>query len=152
MPGLDVGHDLSLPFPDLRLPTVLDPRISYEGLREDCRDDADLLADLTSSKAALMAEYLSMYASKEAQPVSTPLPISTNPDNSPRKDFTQRYNKSHVGDEPLNELLEYFRITSTIREDWNACDPLEWWRTRRAKFPHLYILARDVLCIPGSLC
>jgi hypothetical protein len=41
---------------------VLDPRLSYNGLREDYAEDADLLAGLDKSKAALEAHFKAHYS------------------------------------------------------------------------------------------
>jgi hypothetical protein len=52
-------------------------------------------------------------------------------------------------DNAKNELAEYFRLTNkpTSFED---TEQLKWWYMRRNKFPRLYRLARDMLCIPGK--
>src|ERR1700678_4401247 len=35
----------------------------------------------------------------------------------------------------VNELDEYFKLP---REDFDTCEPLNWWRGRRSQFPTLY--------------
>ncbi|KNZ77773.1 hypothetical protein J132_03831, partial [Termitomyces sp. J132] len=58
--------------------------------------------------------------------------------------FAARYkNKSRQ----VNELEDYFKLSP---ESFNHCDPLQWWFKRRALYPTLYCLARDILAIPGS--
>jgi hypothetical protein len=66
-------------------------------------------------------------------------------DSSPSKvNFTSRYRKK---DRVLrDELEEYFKLPC---EDFDACKPVQWWVGRRAQFPSLYCLARDLLTIPG---
>lgn len=52
---------------------VLDPRLSYEGLRKDYADEPDLLEDLTTSKADLQIHYDIYYAnSEDSTPSATP--------------------------------------------------------------------------------
>jgi hypothetical protein len=55
-----------------------------------------------------------------------------------------RYKKERVY---VNELEEYFKVP---REDFDSCDPIKWWVSRRAQFPNAYRLACDVLSIPGE--
>lgn len=67
--------------------------------------------------------------------------------NSPSKvNFTLRYKKKDITSH--DELEEYF---DQKREDFESCEPLEWWVRRRAQFPNLYCLARDIFSIPGTL-
>lgn len=54
-----------------------------------------------------------------------------------------RYKKERVS---VDELEEFFKLP---RENFNSCDPIKWWISRRAQFPNLYRLACDVLSIPG---
>jgi hypothetical protein len=36
-----------------------------------------------------------------------------------------------------------------LRENWELCNPLQWWVGRWAQFPRLFCFARDLLAIPG---
>jgi hypothetical protein len=122
---------------------VLDPRLSYTGLKSDYADDPELLVDLDFSKAALQSHFDTVYA----KPTSNSAAVDVTTPESPTKfDFTSRYNKRAIAAE--NELAEYFRLTVTP-EPWTV-DPLQWWYSRREQFPNLYLLVRNVLCIPGT--
>ena len=46
----------------------------------------------------------------------------------------------------MNELEEFFSLP---QEDFETCDPLQWWARRRSQFPNLSHFARDILSIPG---
>jgi hypothetical protein len=129
---------------------VLDPRISYEGLTADYAQDADLLADLEKAKSALHTFYRDKYASFTSESSAdkcdhlTTAPVVQN--GSPQKvDFTARYKRTNrrVSD----ELEDYFKLG---QEDFDTCRPLDWWWGRRAQFPNLYRLARDILAVPGE--
>ncbi|KAJ7027451.1 hypothetical protein C8F04DRAFT_909330, partial [Mycena alexandri] len=48
--------------------TLLDPRLSYEGLRKDYADEPDLLEGLEKSKAALKTHFEKNYATNPATP------------------------------------------------------------------------------------
>jgi hypothetical protein len=125
----------------------LDPRISYEALRKDYADDADLLGDLEISKGTLETHFEAKYADSTADP-SEPASALLDPAGSPQKiDFTSRYRRREDSS-ASDELAEYFRLTS-VPEGWEV-DPLQWWYSRRRQFPHLYRLVRNVLCIPGA--
>jgi hypothetical protein len=131
-------------------PLVLDPRISYEGVLQDYADDPDLLEYLKFAKDLLHTHYIMCYANCTPPSlddvVDTTHAISPATDGSPSKvNFTSRYKKK---DRLLrDELEEYFKLP---REDFDACKPLQWWVGRRAQFPSLYCLARDLLTIPGT--
>ena len=43
-------------------------------------------------------------------------------------------------------LEEYFKLP---REDFDSCDPLQWWLGHCAQFPNLYRLVCDIFSIPG---
>lgn len=133
---------------------MLDPRISYEGIGDDYRDDPDLLRYLDKSMAALREYYILNYASARSTGVmraaterhERPHASSSTGDLSPSKvSFTSRYQKKDGSDR--DELAEYFKLP---REDWDSCNPLQWWVGRRAQFPKLFCLARDLLGIPGE--
>ena len=128
---------------------MLDPRISYEGLIADYAQDADLLIDLEKAKSALHTFYhdnYSSFSSSTNKNSSTTALVVQN--GSPQKvDFTARYKRTNrrVSD----ELEDYFKLG---QEDFETCQPLDWWWGRRTRFPNLYRLARDtgILAIPGE--
>jgi hypothetical protein len=116
----------------------------------DYAQDADLLADLEKAKLALHTFYRDKYANFTSELGSDKRgPLTTAPvvqNGSPQKvDFTARYKRTNrrVSD----ELEDYFKLG---QEDFETCRPLDWWWGRRAQFPNLYRLARDVLAIPGE--
>ena len=121
---------------------VLDPRITYEGLKLDFANDPSLLADLERSKDRLQEFYEDNYA-------VSPTRYEDINDNSRimdsyTSDFTSRY--SSIDPEVVDELEEYFKIK---RKDFRKCDPLKWWRSQQEDWPNLYHLTCDILCIPG---
>jgi hypothetical protein len=70
---------------------------------------------------------------------------SSSTDLSPSKvSFTARYKRKDNWDR--DELSEYFKLP---HEDWELCNPLQWWVGRQAQFPRLFCLARNLLAIPG---
>jgi hypothetical protein len=84
-------------------------------------------------------------------PDDTPaVPVASQ--ESPQKiNFFSRYMKQQPGAaEKKHELKEYFRVTNVPDGPFDKVDPLQWWFSRRDQFPHLYRLARDILCIPGE--
>jgi hypothetical protein len=129
---------------------VLDPRISYEGARQDYANDPDLLSYLESTKLSLHAHYEKHYANRARSSLGdvadTTGPVSSAADESPSKvNFTSRYKKKD--NLSRDEIEEYFKLPC---EDFDSCKPLQWWVGRRAQFPALYSLARDLLTIPGA--
>jgi hypothetical protein len=128
--------------------SVLDPRISYESLREDYADEPELLAELEIAKINLESHFEQHYAA--ATPVPSEAAESQLELGSPQKvDFTARYKKRASAVMASDELAEYFRLTS-VPEPFEVVDPLQWWYSRRLQFPQLYRLARNILCIPGN--
>ena len=63
---------------------------------------------------------------------------------SPQKNFTARFQRKRT---PKDELTEFWNLP---QEDFDTCDPLQWWHGRRAQFPQLYRLVRDIFSIPGN--
>ena len=61
-------------------------------------------------------------------------------------DFTSRYQKKECV--VFNELDEYFKLPW---EDFDTCEPLNWWQGRHSQFPRLYRLVTDIFSIPGKL-
>jgi hypothetical protein len=69
---------------------------------------------------------------------------SSSSSGSPQKNFTVRFQCKRT---PTDELTEFWNLP---QEDFDACDPLQWWYGRRAQFPQLYRLVRDIFSIPGT--
>jgi len=131
---------------------VLDPRISYEGLKINYSNDQTLSDHLEESKTALFDYFDEHYA---PLPVHSPAPSSPPSSASiqtapvvglPQKSFMARYHQKEKYS--TNELEEYFKLPA---EDFSACNPIQWWASRQSQFPRLYQLARDILCIPGKV-
>jgi len=124
------------------IPVVLDPRITYEGLKLNFSNDPILLVDLEKSKSLLCEFYKNNYA---ASPAPSEDINNVHPKSSHTSNFTAYY-KSIIPD-VIDELEEYFKIKC---KDFKKCNPLRWWRTQQEDWPNLYCLACDILCIPGS--
>jgi hypothetical protein len=144
--GLRVCELLSnTSLPDLTL-LVLDPRISYEGLKADYADDPRISEHLEQSKANLFNYFDKHYANANMpMKLSAPSASVTTPliEGSPQKSFTARYRRKEKGS--TNELKDYFKLPA---EDFDACNPIHWWMGRRSQFPGIFQLARDIICIP----
>ena len=78
---------------------VLDPRITYEGLKLDFANDPGLLTDLERSKELLEEFYDNNYA---ASPVHSENFDNSHPIDSHMSDFTSHY--SSIDAEVVNEL------------------------------------------------
>jgi hAT family C-terminal dimerisation region len=132
--------------PFLTAYSVLNPRISYQGVLQDYADDPELLKYLDSAKLSLHAHYNEHYvncAHSFDKAASTTVPSAM--DDSPSKvNFTLRYKKKDH--QVCDELGEYFKLPG---EDFNTCKPLQWWVGRQAQFPNLYCFAQDLITIPG---
>jgi hypothetical protein len=126
---------------------VLDPRISYEGLKIDYGDDLTLFDHLEESKTNLFSYFEENYATRHSPTPSSPPPtlVQAPMDGSPQKSFTARYRRKEKYS--TNELEEYFKLPA---EDFDTCNPIQWWVGRRSQFPRLFQLARDILSIPGK--
>lgn len=123
---------------------VLDPRIGFAAFRADCSNDPDLLAHVDETLEKLRQHYTDYYEQKPSPQI--PLQQSSIPvRRSPRKhDFTARYKTAQLS---KNELEDYLHLR---QEDWDICNPIQWWAARRAQFPNLSRLARNILSIPGT--
>ena len=127
--------------------TVLDPRISYDGLLDDFTEEPQLLKDLNDAKQKLYDYYNTEYAQIDAPDTSlqqTNAATSSSKLGSQTSSFTARYQRHR---QTLHQLDEYFKLSR--EPDFDNCDPLEWWRAYRKKWPQLYRLACDILAIPG---
>ena len=128
---------------------VLDPHISYKGLKDDYADDVDLLATLEGAKLKLHDHYSIHYANASLVTELTPSHTAESDameESSLRISFTAHYKKK---DQVLHDKLEeYFKLPP---EEFDGCDPLKWWLGQGAQFPKLFHLACDILTIPGML-
>lgn len=135
---------------------VLDPRISYAALKDEFADDHDLSNHLENAKEELLVYFKTKYSSPStegtlsAAPSLSSIPSSSHSSissitGSPQKNFTARFQRKRAAS---NELLEFWSLP---QEDFETVDPLQWWLGRRAQFPQLYRLARDIFSIPGML-
>jgi len=68
---------------------------------------------------------------------------ASNPNSSPQKNYTVRYCQKRAA---VDELTEFWNMP---QEDFETCNPIQWWHQRRAQFPNLCRLARDIFSIPG---
>ena len=129
--------------------SVLDPRISYQGLLADCAGDPLLVSQLEFVKGQLSQRYQEQYMQDiPALVPSRPAVMSTSTSSaSPQKvNFTARYKQRP---RPVaDELWDYFKLP---QEDFDACNPLAWWAGRQSQFPNLSRFARDLLSMPGKL-
>ena len=125
--------------------SVLDPCITYEGLKCDFANDPILLTDLKKSKQLLHEFYNANYATMAPTPDTSPATRNHGIGSSRKVDFTARYQQ--IKSETIDELAEYFQVK---RKDFNTCDPLKWWWGQRENWPNVYRLVCDVLCIPGT--
>ena len=124
--------------------SVLDPRISYQGLLADCGDDISLKSHIELAKEHLTTCYQEQYMPQA--PTTAPQPLAPKPSSrSPQKvNFTARYKQRSRTD--IDELEEFWKLP---QEDFENCDPVQWWASRRAQFPGLSRYARDIFSIPG---
>ncbi len=129
--------------------SVLDPRISYEGMQDDYTGD-HLLADyLEDAKHKLCDHYNAHYANRvpSTSPLTVPTPTTASlfkPQGLPQKlDFTSRYWKKTA---VVDELTMYFNLPW---EDFGSCSPVKWWFNKCDELLYLFHLAHDILSIPG---
>ena len=123
-------------------------RISYRGLKADYADNETLMSYLEVSKENLRDYFNENYAGRNTQALQSQTTVeteTTSTTGSPQKCFTSRYSQnSRI---PLVDELEAFWALPA--EDFLTCNPITWWFGKQKKFPNLFQLAWDVLCIPG---
>ena len=137
----------------------MDPRISYEALKDEFNDDYTMLNQLEESKTKLRAHFNAKYMSSltpsgssrlSSTPSSSMLSVTSNSthttlqtNNSPQKNYMARVQRKRVA---ADELSEFWNLG---QEDFETCNPVRWWYGRREQFPNLYCLVRDIFSIPG---
>ena len=126
---------------------MLDSSISYEGLKIDYDDDMILSDHLEDSKTNLFKYFDNHYAMHTPTPLTSPsTPVQAQPVNgSSQKLFTAWYLQKEKYS--TNELEEYFKLPA---EDFNSCNPIQWWVGRQGQFPCLFQLACNIHCIPDK--
>ena len=134
---------------------MLDPRISYQAMKDEFKNDSDLSIHLEMAEADLQEYFKDNYPSPQAS-LENPrhlvyatislssIASSSSSSGSPQKNFTARMQHKRT---PTDELTEFWNLP---QEDFDACDPIQWWHGRRAQFPQLYRLVRDIFSIPGT--
>ena len=125
---------------------VLDPRISYSGLLADCGDNLSIKSHLELVKGQLVQHYCEQYLCDAPPPTQQwPVFVPSTSSTSPQKvNFTAQYRQRPRA--TVNELEEFFSLP---QEDFETCDPLQWWAGHRSQFPNLSHFSRDILSIPG---
>ncbi|OCB88219.1 hypothetical protein A7U60_g4624 [Sanghuangporus baumii] len=123
--------------------SLLDPRISYAGLKNVAAGNSQLLQLIEDSKSTLETHFKEHYALKGAL---LAVEQSTN-----QSDTMLDFARVFAGNKPpslADELDEYFAMKVEISR--TIGEPVKWWAARRSQFPSLSQLARDIHCIPGS--
>ena len=103
---------------------------------------------LEDSKTNLFDYFNEHYATLHSltPPSPPPTAIQSIPmDGSPQKSFTAWYHRKEKYSK--NALKEYFKLPV---EDFDICNPIQWWVGQQSQFPCLFQLAHDILCIPSS--
>jgi hAT family C-terminal dimerisation region len=131
-------------------------------LKDEYQDDPDLSIHLETAKVDLRRYFNEIYLFKPSElseshhiPLSSSATFSSissssqatasiTASESPKKNFTPRFQCKRAA---RDELLEFWNLQ---QEDFETCDPLQWWLGRRAQFPNLYRLSRDIFPLPGK--
>ena len=142
---------------------VLDPCISYEALKNEFTGDVSLLNQLETAKSGLFSHFKTNYSLPSNASGSACLPstlsssmISVISDSSnivsqsnaaggsPQKNFMARSQRRCT---PIDKLSEFW---SFPQEDFQHCDPVQWWYGRHNQFPDLYCLAHNIFLFQVS--
>jgi hypothetical protein len=129
--------------PQFNLFAVLDPHISYEGLLSNCADNLTMQCHVECVRDQLCQYYLDNYAKKESVPVIQPT-ITETSSGSPQK-VNSQYKKHPSA--MKDKLEEFYKLP---QEDFDTCDPIQWWAGHHSQFLNLSHLAWDILVIPGK--
>ena len=102
--------------------SVLDPRITYEGVNEDYASDIDLSTYLESAKQSLQDYYQINYTNRNITSTTTATvsPTVLSPSSAEPASTVDSVAQYKVSKVYINELEEYFKIP---QEDFSSCDP-----------------------------
>ena len=123
-------------------------------MKIEFENDSDLAVHLEMAKADLQEYFKVNYLSPQAA-VENPYQLlsattsfssitSSSTSELPQKNFTVRFQCWRT---PTNELTGFWNLPP---EDFDACDPFQWWHSCCAQFPQLYCLVPDIFSIPGN--
>ena len=139
----------------LDLVAVLDPRVTYEGLKrqalrgEDPGRREDYLKQINYAVDSLREYYLENYVLPTSALLSNPADNTPKVSNTPKPfDFFAIYASSTTMS-PTDELDQYV-LLPPLGFGKQSCDPISWWKSNVNQYPNLVQLARDILSIPGS--
>ena len=123
-------------------------------MKDKFKNDSDLATHLEMAKADLWEYFKVNYPSLQPSVESSHQLLSATTSlssttlssllGSPQKNFTARFHRKHT---PTDELTEFWNLP---QEDFDTCDPLQWWHSCRAQFPQLYHLVHKIFSIPGN--
>jgi hypothetical protein len=133
---------------------VLDPRIACKTLIQDCyaiKDEAERKLEI--GKAALKKYFVDCYADMSELFEAAPLPdsssaVATSTSSSPQKSCHGHLHQATISTSS-NELDQFFAVMALGLQGWEV-DPLARWYAHCAQYPRLYMMARDILSIPGE--
>jgi len=117
--------------------SVLDPQISYSGLLADCGDNFEAHAHLESSKERLHTHFHAKYEKPLLTPTAPVTSSSASNCSSQKVDFMSHYR--NLPQAFTDEVQEYFKLPC---ENFNTCNPLQWWAGFQSQFPSLTFCKR----------
>lgn len=127
--------------------TVLDPRFNYKKLRKDYAQDPELSQYLEAQKATLRAYFDEHYPAAPTSKPSAATTATSDSSNQPKVINFAAFDQGSDVEDERDELDTYFDAPRVPRD----ADPVQWWYARKAEYPRLYRLARDILSIPGMI-
>ena len=123
---------------------VLDPRLNIKKLRCQYASNADLKAYLEVQIEALRTFFDENYP--ESSPVHAQTAAQTTSTLTSGYEDLAAFMFGPADAVESDELNRYFECIAAAP----AVNPVEWWYARKAEFPRLYRLARDIMTIPGE--
>jgi hypothetical protein len=130
---------------------VLDPRFNYKKLSKDYTHDPELLQYLEQQKKELRAYFDKHYPVTESTKNSSSHRTSTStPHGSDARAGPINFAAFDQGSDDEGDMDELDIYFDAPRIPFQA-DPVQWWYARKAEYPRLYRLARDIMSIPGTL-